>query len=104
MRVLAARFSDRRIASAVIELLQRRLHVAAPDVDIAPLGMPGQPSANDTLLAGRFSDAQAPEVAQMVRDAGGEMVANIDEILTRPRVIPRREEWNRTLKRNGLHA
>lgn len=106
MRVLAARFSDRGIASAVKDVLQRRLHVAPPDVDIAPLGIPGQPSANDTLLAGRFSDDQAPEVAKLVREAGGEIVANVDERWTRPREAPapRRQGWNPAFKRNGLHA
>lgn len=65
--------------------LQRRLKVPPSDVDIAPLGIPGQPSANDTLLAGRFSDDQAPVVAELVREAGGEIVANVDETWTRPR-------------------
>ena len=104
MRVLAARFSDRRIASAVREILQRRLHLEAPDVDIAPLGIPGQPATNDTLLAGRFSDAQAPEVAELVREAGGEIVANVDESWTRPRVVPRRPRWKPTIERDGLLA
>lgn len=105
MRVLAARFSDRRIASAVRDMLRRRMDVAPPDVEIAPLGIPGQPSTNDTLLAGRFSDAQAPEVAELVVEAGGEIVANVDETWTRPRSIARRERgWNPAFKRNGLHA
>lgn len=104
MRVLAARFSDRRIASAVRDTLQRRLQVAPPDVDIAPLGIPGQPSSEVTLLAGRFSDAQAPEVAELVLEAGGEIVANVDEMLTRPRVAPRAPDWSPTFKRDGLLA
>ncbi len=104
MRVLAARFSDRRIASSVRDLLQHRLHIAAPDVDIAPLGVPGQPSTDATLLAGRFSDAQASEVAELVREAGGEIVANVDETWTRPRVASWRGTWHSTYKRDGLLA
>lgn len=100
MRVLAARFSDRRIASAVRETLQRRLRVAT--LDIAPLGIPGQPSSEVTLLAGRFSDAQAPEVAELVLEAGGEIVADVDEMLTRPRSAPRAPDWSPTFKRDGL--
>jgi len=53
----------------------------------------------------RFSDAQAPEVAELVVEAGGEIVANVDETWTRPRSIARRERgWNPAFKRNGLHA
>ncbi len=104
MRVVAARFSDRRIASAVREKLQRTLQVAPPDVDIAPLGIPGQPAIDATLLAGRFSDAQAPEVAELVREAGGEIVANVDESLTRPRANPRGQTWNTPLKSGRVPA
>ncbi len=85
-------------------MLQRRLHLEARDVDIAPLGIPGQPSTNDTLLAGRFSDAQAPEVAELMREAGGEIVANVDEAWTQPRVGPRRQGSHPTFKGDGLLA
>jgi hypothetical protein len=106
MRVLAARFPDRRIASAVREMLQRRLHLDAPDVDIAPLGVPGQPatSDNDMLLAGKFADDQAAEVAELVRAAGGEIVANVDEKWTRPRSFGPASSWNSVFKRDRLHA
>lgn len=72
------------------DLLCRRLHLAKPDLDVAPLGVPGQRSSSDMLLAGRFADEQVPEVAKLVREAGGEIVANVDESWTRPRVAPGR--------------
>src|SRR5688500_2063183 len=101
MRVLAARFPDRSRASAVRDLLCRQLHLSPPDVDIAPLGVPGQESTTDTLLAGKFSDDQAPHVAEVVRECGGEIVANIEESWTRPRVVPRRPAWTRSFNRDG---
>lgn len=100
MRVLAARFPDRRIAAAVREMLQRRLRIDPPDVDIAPLAIPGQPSTTDTLLAGRFADDQAAEVSKLVRDAGGEIVANVDETWTLPRSQSRRGRLNPVLARH----
>ena len=106
MRVLAARFSDRRIAAAVCEMLQRRLRLDPPDVDIAPLGVLGQPPTTDTLLAGRFADDQAAEVSALVRENGGEIVANVDETWTRPR--PRPAQGNSglssVLRSERLHA
>jgi hypothetical protein len=97
MRVLAARFSDRRQASAVRDMLQYRLHLDAPDVDIAPLGVPGQPATTATLLAGRFADELAPKVADLVQAAGGEIVADVDETWTRPREVTR--EMPREIRR-----
>ena len=86
-------------------MLSRTLHVYAPDVEIAPLGVPGQPTTDDTLLAGRFDDEAAPRVAELVRDGGGEIVANVDETWTRPRPAPlERPAWSQTFSRDGLHA
>jgi hypothetical protein len=104
MRVLAARFPDRGRASAVCELLRQKLHLGPVDVDIAPLGSLGDETANETLLAGRFNDEIAPRVAQVVADAGGEIVANVDEMWTRPRPAPRRPTWSDVYRRDGLHA
>jgi hypothetical protein len=104
MRVLAARFSDRGRASAVCDLLRQRLQLDTPDVDIAPLGVPGQESQNETLLAGRFEDEVAPRVAEVVTEAGGEIVANVDETWTRPTPPPRRPTWSDVYRRDGLHA
>lgn len=85
-------------------MLRRRLALDPPDVDIAPLGVPGKESTTDTLLAGRFADEQAPEVAELVRECGGEIVANVDESWTRPRGAPRSTDWPPPLGRGGLHA
>jgi hypothetical protein len=113
MRVLAARFPDRRLASAVRDLLQHRLHPRPRELDIAPLGLLTQPAdepADDCMvLAGRFLDEQAREVADLVREAGGEIVANVDEAWTRPRILQRRPSADRpkttfVFKRNGLNA
>lgn len=104
MRVLAARFPDRRIAAAVRELLQLRLRIDPPDLDIAPLGVPGQPSTTETLLAGRFADDQTAEVSQLVRENGGEIVANVDEIWTRPRSVKRTSGLSSVLRRERLLA
>lgn len=104
MRVLAARFSDPARASTVRDLLRRELDGdPPPEVDIAPLGVPGNESTTDTLLAGRFNDEQAPQVAALVRECGGEIVANVDESWTRPRVT-RRANWTQTSDRDGFRV
>jgi len=85
VRVLAARFPDRDRASAVLDRLKRSLDIAPPDVAIAPLGMPEVTDRDPTLLAGRFPDERTAEVTRLVREAGGEVVADVDEGSTRPR-------------------
>lgn len=105
MRILAARFPDRRRAFAVKNLLRRELDGdTPPEVDIVPLGTPGQESGTDTLLAGRFADDQAPEVAALVQAGGGEIVVNVDESWTRPRAASNRTMWGQRLNRDGLRA
>jgi hypothetical protein len=89
MRILAARFADRDRASAVLGRLQRTLEVGPPDVAIAPLGIPGRATRNETLLAGRFPEEQTAEVASLVQEAGGEIVVNVDERWTQPRPVRR---------------
>ena len=104
MRVLAARFADRRIASAVRDMLSRRMHVSPPDVDIAPLANTEEPATDETVLAARFPDRDAAEAAALLRDAGGVIVANVDERWTRPRIVSRRASWSQSLNRNGARA
>jgi hypothetical protein len=104
MRVLAAKFADRRIASAVRELLRRRMNLAAPDVEIAPLANVQEPSTDDTLLAGRFSDHDVPEVAQLVHKAGGEIVADVDERWTLPRSPMTARPWASALGKGRLQV
>jgi hypothetical protein len=85
MRVLAARFPDRDRASSVLYRLHQTVHVSPPDVAIAPLGMPGSTGSDETLLAGRFPDERLPEVVRLVHEAGGEIVADVDERRTHSR-------------------
>jgi hypothetical protein len=104
MRVLAARFADRRIASAVKEMLERRLRLHASAVGIAPLGDPDRPSDTDTLLAGRFPDDEAPNVIGWLSEAGGEIVVDVDEAWTKPRPQRSRPSWKTTFERGRVHA
>jgi hypothetical protein len=102
MRVLAARFADRRIASAVRDLLHRRMHLAPRDVDIAPLGTAEQRAADDTLLAARCPDHDCAETAALLREAGGVIMVNVDERWTRPRAAAA-QTWGSTFNREPAH-
>ncbi len=82
MRVVAAKFPGPQQAWAVLARLQHDLKVDPPDVDVAPLAIPGEPPANEFVLAGRFPDPLVPVVVNCVRDAGGEVVADLDEVWT----------------------
>ena len=84
MRVLAARFPDRRRASTVLGALHRRFPVDPQDVAIAPLGVPGEASHGETVLAGRFPEELTDQVGALVNQAGGEIVVDVDEEWTRP--------------------
>ena len=104
MRVLAARFRDRRSASAVRERLLHVLRGDVTDVAIAPLGKPGHASSDDMVLAGRFQDHKADVAADLIRDAGGEVVTNVDEKWTRSRSTARSVPWTPDFSRERLHA
>ncbi len=82
MRVLAARFPGPEQAWTVRDQLQRNLSLNNPDVAVAPLGVPGQEPANEFVLAGRFPEESVPRVVNIVREAGGEVVADVDEVWT----------------------
>ena len=84
MRVLAAKFADRRRASTALGALHLRFPVDPQDVAIAPLGIPGQATNGDTVLAGRFPEELTDQVSKLVNEAGGEIVADVDEAWTRP--------------------
>jgi hypothetical protein len=87
VRVLAARFPDRQRASAALAGLRNRLRLAEDDVAIAPMGTPGEKAGGDeTLLAGHFSENQTGVVRSLVTESGGEVVADVDEQWTRPRI------------------
>jgi hypothetical protein len=86
VRVLAARFPDRNRAANALRALRLRLGLADDDADIAPLGTPGRGDEGEqTLLAGRFDEAQTGFVRTVVADSGGDVVADVDEQWTRPR-------------------
>ena len=53
------------------------------DVEIAPLGVPGEASDGETLLAGRFPEELTDQVGSLVNEAGGEIVVDADEAWTR---------------------
>jgi hypothetical protein len=88
VRVLAARFRDRQTASAALDALRRRLALADEDAAIAPLGTPGARDEGEaTLLAGHFHETQVALVHSTVTHAGGDVVADVDERWTRPRIV-----------------
>ena len=74
------------------------------DVDIAPLGDPGHPESEDTVLAGRFPEKATAAVAQLISEAGGVVVADVDEAWTRPREMSPPTSWNPRFGRERLHA
>lgn len=103
MRVLAAKFADRRIASAMRDVLQRRMHLEQRDVEIAPLATGvDERAADDTLLAARCPDQVSAETAALLQDAGGEILVDVDERWTRPRAIGA-HPWGSTLRREQVH-
>jgi hypothetical protein len=83
VRILAARFPDRERAWQALEKLQRRLDQSV-QAEIAPLASTEAP-AEETLLAGHFPEEIKPKVEEVVREAGGEIIADVDERWTRPR-------------------
>jgi hypothetical protein len=94
MRVLAARFGDRRAAAAARDRLMQRLRGCDARMQIAPLGVLGEPHSDNTVLAGHFPDEEAPVVAETVRETGGVIVTNVDEAWTRPRTFTRTRSWH----------
>jgi hypothetical protein len=86
VRILAARFPDREHANQALESIQHRLDRPV-QAEIAPLAAP-EGAAQDTLLAGHFPEEQKPHVEEIVREAGGVIVADVDERWTRPRHGP----------------
>jgi hypothetical protein len=86
VRVLAARFPDPQRASAALDTLHRRLDDGIT-AEIAPLAG-DEGSATETLLAGHFPEDMKRSVRDIVEAAGGEIVADVDERWTRPRLRP----------------
>ena len=84
MRVLAAQFEDREIASRVLERLRARFELGPDDAQIAPLGVGSGARAAATLLAGRFREGRVDEIRALVEAEGGTVIADIDEGWTKP--------------------
>jgi hypothetical protein len=76
VRVVAARFADRRAARRVLEHLRAKYALGPSDAEVAPLGAA---EGQMTVLAGRFREGRVTEVMELLRRAGGEIVADIDE-------------------------
>jgi hypothetical protein len=79
------------------------MHLAPPDVDIAPLASGDAPATDDTVLAARFPDQDAAKAAALLRQAGGVIVANVDERWTRPRSSGTGHAWGSTVRRDRVH-
>jgi len=65
------------------------LDVGPDDVETAPLGGVDQPQDAKYLLAGRFRESRLDEIRSIIEGDGGEIVADLDEVRTRPRVSGR---------------
>jgi hypothetical protein len=64
--------------------LRRRYGLRPGDVSMAPLGTASTASdANQTVVAGRFSDEAVPDIRAFVAARGGEVVSEVDERWTR---------------------
>jgi hypothetical protein len=88
VRVIAARFMEAEAASRVVSRMKARLDLGPDDVGIAPLGGADQPQGAQVLLAGRFREARLDEIRSIIERHGGEIVADLDEGRTRPRIAP----------------
>jgi hypothetical protein len=65
--------------------------------------VPDHPESSDTVLAGCFPDDSAEVVAELVNEAGGEIVADVDETWTRPRSNEGRA-WDSGFGKERMHA
>jgi hypothetical protein len=99
MRVIAARFAEARAATRLEADLRARFELGPGDIGVAPLG--GADDAPDAhlVVAGRFHDARVGEVLRLIQQAGGTVVADVDEVWTKPR--PSRETPTSTWIRPG---
>ncbi len=86
MRVIAARFVQAEAASRAISRMRSRLDLGPGDVGMAPLGGADHPQEAKVLVAGRFRESRLEEIRRIIQGDGGEIVADLDEGRTRPRV------------------
>lgn len=82
MRILGARFPDRRAFTAREELRQRH-GLAARDIAVRRLGTTDYAVLpTDLVLAGRFETEQADDAVRVIEQHGGEVLVNRDEAPT----------------------
>jgi len=85
MRIIAATFTDRKAAQAVLESIRSRFDLTARDAEVAPLATSMDELRPGIVLAGRFTEQRAPEVHRLVIAHKGEVVVDIDEGQTKTR-------------------
>ena len=78
IRAIAASFSDALAAEAALDGLRRRLVVTPGQVRLARLGHPSYPVVPDTVLAGRFDEADVAAVREVVERFGGRVLTDVD--------------------------
>jgi len=79
MRILGARFPDRRAFTAREELRQRH-GLAARDIGVRRLGTTDYAVLpTDLVLAGRFESEQAADAVRVIERHGGEVLVDRDE-------------------------
>ncbi len=78
MRAIAASFSDVLAAEAALEGLRTLLVFAPGQVRVARLGHASYPVVPDTVLAGRFREADVAAVREVVENFGGRVLTDVD--------------------------
>ena len=82
MRIVGARFSDRRAFKAREELRHRH-GLAERDIGVRRLGTTDYAVLpTDLVLAGRFETEQAADAIRVIEQLGGEVLVNRDEAPT----------------------
>jgi len=89
MRIVGARFPDRRAFTAREEL-RRRHGLAERDIGVRRLGTTDYAVVpTDLVLAGRFEAEQAADAIRVIEQLGGEVLVNRDEAQTETPIPPR---------------
>jgi len=78
IRAIAASFADVLAAEAALDGLRELLVVAPGQVRLAHLGHASYPVVPDTVLAGRFDDADVAAVRAVVERCGGRVLTDVD--------------------------
>lgn len=78
MHSLAASFATLPAAEAASKALEVALPLASGQVRVATLGHTTYPVVPDSVLAGRFDDADVAAVCDIVARFGGTIVTDVD--------------------------